>query len=128
MLSDPIGKNLTLNILPYWYCRAVNFYIKDQDSDTSHRQEIVGIYQRIIEKQFQFKGNPLVRFPVMVGNQAEVIEKLKKHKIYVSDIWYDKPVIQQVLSDKILNLPTHKNINTHQATKISDLINKYAKV
>lgn len=115
----------------------------------NHRKKITTIYQKNLRVDFQLtsfhkKKIGFLRYPIMVKNRQELLNKLKKRGFYLSDIWYRQPVAigslkldsvyqngscpqAEQVAQLIFNLPTHININLNQASSLSYLINQYAK-
>ena len=87
-----------------------------------------------------FINNPLtletshginLRFPIFVENRTMLVKFLKKHKVFISDIWYDSVAPEcpsaVEISKNILNLPTHINVSKNDALKIAGFINIWLK-
>ncbi len=145
LLSQPMGveKEINFHKLPDWHSGLALFQLNNFKETQNHRESIVKIYNERIDSgvRIPFKGN--VRFPILVERRTELIKFLKEKGIYVSDIWYDAPIApkkflkltnyddqcpnSEEISRKILNLPTHININYKDAEKISGLINLWIK-
>ncbi|MDP3918110.1 MAG: DegT/DnrJ/EryC1/StrS family aminotransferase [Candidatus Woesebacteria bacterium] len=150
LLSIPIDLNVNnLHNLPKWYINMAYDYIINLDFDLIHRKKISKIYSdnlnnNIIAKDIITKLNKStnIRFPIFAKNRNKLVKYLEHGGIYISDIWYDSPVAPlkfqsisnykkgtcsnaEKLSELILNLPTHKNINENEALNISKLINKW---
>ena len=137
------SENSGLRELPYWQSCLALEYMKNESEDFFHREKIVKVYKRNLDKNFQLDGDFLVRFPIVVKNRKALIESLNYEGVYISDIWYDAPISpkkklsetdyngqcvnSENISEKILNLPTHKNIKVEDALVISSIINKWPK-
>jgi dTDP-4-amino-4,6-dideoxygalactose transaminase len=139
LLSKPMRKGLyNLYSLPDWYCNLTLFEFRKLNQQLNHRKEIARIYAKKISKKIlnsninsKISTSSNLRFPIFVEDRGDLIKFLKKDKIFVSDIWYfdvapECPNAVKV-SKKILNLPTHININKEDALKISERINKWLK-
>jgi len=125
--------------LPRWYCKMVLYEFSRLNEQLVHRKKIANIYaSKLPDKIFMFdreKTKKVVslssnlRFPVFLDNRLGLIKKLKKHGIYLSDIWYTDvaPECPNAVADSkiILNLPTHINVSEQNAKRISDLINQW---
>ena len=82
-----------------------------------------------------------LRFPIFVEKREELIAFLKQQSIFVSDIWYDAPIAPkkylsktsyrhecpngEKVSERILNLPTHRNVSEEDAKFIADKVNEW---
>ncbi|BCX15505.1 MAG: aminotransferase [Candidatus Parcubacteria bacterium] len=108
------------------------------------RKKIAQIYIAAGLKNFTINNDSepiFLRFPIFSQNPDKVLEKFKKQNIYLGD-WYrcvlapcsnienfayklgTCPKAENV-SRKLLNLPTHPNINEQQAQTIINLLQKY---
>lgn len=116
------------------------------EDNLRHREKIAKIYAKnlpshlllpnINEKTYDSSN---LRFPIFMGDRDKFIKYLKSKGFYLSDIWYDAPVAPkrfmdkinyngqcpntETISEKIINLPTHKNISEEQALFLCKLIN-----
>jgi perosamine synthetase len=149
-LSDPIGSTdpIEYHKLPGWYASLALFKFLRSDEELKHRRLIAGIYLQTIDSglilseiRTNYKFSTNIRFPIFVKGRNGLIKHLKRNGIYVSDIWYDAPIApaklltktdykgecpeSETVSGQILNLPTHINISTKEAERISVLINKW---
>ena len=115
--------------------------------ELAHRQQIALIYMQNLPADIQLvkkqSGKPtFLRFPLFVDNPASLFEYLKKHHIFISDIWYDATIAPkrylpqtnykagscpngEELVKHIVNLPTHIHITPEIATKICERINQW---
>lgn len=152
MLSQPVeGSFYGGHELSTWYCSLINRSFENTLNDLEHRAKIATIYKenlnkkilsKRIVKQIPFSTN--LRFPVFVINRNNLIKDLKRHGIFVSDIWYDAPIAPkrylsqttykdqcpqaQKISSRIINLPTHKNVLEKDALYICEKINQWLKL
>lgn len=149
-LSKPMGESdeIILHKLPARYCGLVLYQFQNLGSNLKHRKEIAEIYAANLNSQLLFKnpapqisGSTNLRFPIMVEDRNSLISNLKNSGVYVSDIWYDAPVAPEkymamtnynhncpeaeTIAKKMLNLPTHININAAQAKKLAEKINSW---
>jgi len=139
ILSQPLGDlDAGPRYLSGWYCAQALSYFKDLKSDIDHRKEIVKIYTDNLDKSLQLSSDFQIRFPIIASERDELIKELSKNGVYVSDIWYEAPVsprkyleetsysgecpVAEKISQKILNLPTHKHVGTKDAMRISSII------
>lgn len=149
LLSQPLGKldSRGLYFLPTWNCCLAKSQFDKLPADLAHRRRIAHIYKAGIDasllspllvEQIDYANN--LRFPIFTDKRDELIECLRRHRIFVSDIWYDAPVspqkylhvtnyemgqcpVAETASSKILNLPTHINVSEKEARRITELIN-----
>jgi dTDP-4-amino-4,6-dideoxygalactose transaminase len=113
-----------------------------------HRRQIANIYRENISEKLQYApirntiaNSANLRYPIFLDKRDELINYLKKHDMHISDIWYDAPVgpkkytaqtsyrgecpNAQLVSDKIMNLPTHRNITISMARQLASRINTW---
>ena len=133
--------------LPSWYAKSIISQFEEMDKNITHRQMIASIYSRLINNKILLQSitssinrSSNLRFPIFVNNRTDLVSSLKKAGIFVSDIWYDVPIAprkyldktnykkgscpnSEEISEKILNLPTHKNVSENDARKIAQVIN-----
>lgn len=138
-LSKPMNGGLyDFYSLPNWYCNLALIEFSKSDRQISHREEIAKIYARKLNKKIlnssitqKISSSSNLRFPIFVENRTMLVKFLKKHKIFISDIWYDSvaPECPNAvgISKNILNLPTHINVSKNDALKIASLINIWLK-
>lgn len=121
---------------------------RNLEENLNHRRKIASIYAQNLTNKIifpkinsQIQNSTNLRFPIFVEDRENLIKFLKSKGFYLSDIWYDAPVaprkymkkinykndcpIAEKISEKILNLPTHKNISENQAHKLTNLINYF---
>ena len=150
MLSKPMGNldSISLHKLPAWYCGLVLHQFKNLGNNLEHRKEIAKVYAGALDPKIlvqnllsQINNASNLRFPILVDNRAALISYLKNQGVYVSDIWYDAPMAPEkymsltdykhqcpeaeMVSKKMLNLPTHININKTQAEVVAKKINTW---
>jgi len=146
LLSNPMSDQHKLLELPYWYSKLIYSQFQELEYNKSHRKMIASIYNKKLNKEIlsekiskSINISTNLRFPIFVQNREELIKYLKNYRIFVSDIWYDAPIAPkkymkltnyknqcpnaELVSEKILNLPTHRNISEQQAEEIADKIN-----
>lgn len=152
ILSTPMGADNTIEIhrLPSWYCRVISREFVALTANLEHKRKVAQVYQDTLDKSVLrfsettgFAQATNLRFPVWVEERAGLEEKLKKQKIYVSDIWYDAPIAPkkymhltgyagecpqaEFVAEHILNLPTHINVSMAQAKRIATLVNEWVR-
>lgn len=112
----------------------------NRQAELQHRQTIAAIYEKGLPEELQLISKPsgqpsYLRFPLVTDDRAGLVKFLKKHHIYIGDTWYDAPIAPKRylpqttyksgmcpqadrLVDRMVNLPTHININPQQAEYI----------
>lgn len=104
----------------------VDYYIEELSENTSYKIP----YDSVA---------PLLRFPVLTEKRDEIMQKLKKHRIYVGK-WYSEIIDPkgvdfesigykmgscpraEYVASRILNLPTYPTLSNKQAQKIVKLL------
>lgn len=152
LLSKPIENASTdqQHFLPSWYCSLAKSSLEKLESDIKHRRNIANIYAKNIKEKIlsekvvsRISNSTNLRFPIFVKNRESLTNLLKENCIYVSDIWYDAPIAPkkflrltnyknqcpnaEIISEQIVNLPTHKNVSIQQAEIICQKINEWLK-
>jgi len=110
-----------------------------------HRAEIARLYFQELNINYQIAKDDFVtflRFPVIVKEASSLILEAKREKIVLGD-WYRKIlyapdktlkllgykkgscVNAEYLSQHIVNLPTHINVNREDALRICNIVKKY---
>ncbi|MFI5205392.1 MAG: DegT/DnrJ/EryC1/StrS family aminotransferase, partial [Candidatus Paceibacterales bacterium] len=150
LLSQPMGSMeiISLHKLPAWYCAFALREFQNLENNLRHRREIAKVYAAHLNPKILFKyllpqisGASNLRFPILVEDRAGLVGHLKNYGIHISDIWYDAPVAPEkyllmtdyhgqcqnaeLVSKKMLNLPTHININSAQAKNLAEKINQW---
>ena len=150
LLSTPMrdGSSDALHDLPPWYCGLIHEQFQSLEKELRRRGDIAEIYHKNLNPKYvqpsiaeKIGRSTNLRFPLLIQNRDALIAYLKKHRIYVSDIWYDAPVapkkymhavaydhqcpVSEKISNEMLNLPTHKNISKRQAEIIAKKINTW---
>lgn len=146
LLSKPMDDGLESTTIAPWYCNLATDELNNLAENLNHRKEITTLYSENINNTFfsaalikNIQKSTNLRFPIFVNNRSGLINFLKKQGIFVSDIWYDAPIApkkymaqtdynhhcpnSERISDRILNLPTHKNTSPEDAKRISQYIN-----
>lgn len=146
LLSKPMQGGLyKLYSLPSWYCNLTLIEFSKLREQLNHRKEIAKIYAKNLNKKV-LQGRIVdkivlssnLRFPIFIENppngeagRGGLIKFLKKHKIFISDIWYSDVAPEcpnaVSVSHKILNLPTHINATKEDALRIAERINQWLK-
>ncbi len=139
LLSKPMQENLYgFYSLPSWYCNLALIEFSKLRQQLNHRRKIAEIYAKNLNKKIlqekiinKISRSTNLRFPIFVKNRKNLIRFLRKHKIFVSDIWYEDVAPEcpnaVAISKKILNLPTHINVKKESALKIAERINEWLK-
>jgi perosamine synthetase len=150
VLSQPMGDtaHLSLHDLPSFHATLAMQAFTYHREDASHRQNIANIYASVIKPAYTLPAlTPLlnravpVRFPIIVRDRQTLISDAKRAGLHISDIWYDAPVAPkklflrttyagecpngEVLSETVINLPTHRNVSPADAREICSFINKW---
>ena len=140
LLSKPMQEGLyDFYSLPNWYCNLALTEFSKLGQQINHRRKIAEIYEKKlnekilnpnITKDISVSSN--LRFPIFVENRGNLIKFLRKHKIFISDIWYYSVAPEcpnaVKISKIILNLPTHISIPENDALKIAERINEWLKL
>jgi len=135
--------------LPDGYCANVGYIISKLHSSLAHRKKIADIYRQNLNSDMipeiakTHASNIELRFPIMVSNRDDLLKYLKQNDIHISDIWYDSPIAPprfmtkthykgecpkaERVSMRLLNLPTHINIDENKAQQICERINEFVK-
>lgn len=153
LLSTPVERKDTDSLykLTYWHCSLILSELENLDNNIRHRRKIASIYsENLIKELFSTAISSRIdtasnlRFPIFVENRQSLINYLNMNNIFVSDIWYDAPIAPkkylnktdyikdtcpnaEEISEKILNLPTHKNVSENDAVFITEKINLWMK-
>lgn len=147
ILSTPMdGSFYGLTNLPNFYQNLTLIAFKNLAKDLEHRKKIAKIYTKNLPAKIMFfkinsqiDNSSNLRFPIFMDDRDKFVKYLKSKGFYISDIWYDAPIApkrfmnkidykndcptSEKISERILNLPTHKNISEEQALFLCKLIN-----
>jgi dTDP-4-amino-4,6-dideoxygalactose transaminase len=152
LLTQPMDNldNEHIFELPNWYCQLILSEYHQLDKNLKQRKKIAKIYAETLNNKVQedsiVEKIPLsanLRYPIFVPNRDKLIAFLKQSSIYVSDIWYDAPIgpkkymartnykgecpVSEKVSERIINLPTHRNVTETQAKFIAEKVNEWLK-
>lgn len=150
-MKSPVASNeRQLKSLHPKYLPLVDRAFRELNQNLVHRQKLARIYQKSIKtdlllNQYKIDQVACLRYPIRVSNRDEVLDRLTRSGIHISDTWYRQTVdvsnLQvtssylagscpeaEKLAQQILNLPTHRNIQPQQAQKMIKLINAVGKV
>lgn len=123
---------------PYYF-KLINHSIKNLSAQLKHRRKIAKIYSDILCLDYNEDSNYLrFNFLTSQANRLRIIKELKKNGVYISDYWY-KNVVDcsnlscssiyehdcknaENLTKRIVNLPTHINIDELDAVKIANIV------
>jgi len=149
VLSMPMDDSLYgLISLPKSYQSLALYSLENLKNDIGHRRKIAKIYKENLPSEILFEkitslidSSSNLRFPIFLDNCDGLIRHLRNNGFHLSDIWYDAPISPkrfmekvdygndcpnaQEISQKIVNLPTHKNISEKQALYLSKLITEW---
>lgn len=149
VLSSPMDGLISPTHPISWESKFAIEEFRNLEKNLSHRKLIAKIYQSNLNKSLlgenteNYNNSSNLRFPIFLNNRKLLIDHLKKFGVYVSDIWYDAPIAprrlmsktlyagecpnSEVVSQRILNLPTHRSISENDARRIVEIINKWEK-
>lgn len=146
LLSRPMsGLAGKVHILPSWYCGLAVKSFNSLESTLEHRKKIAEIYRKNLPNDLLLKhhdNNIYLRFPILVNKRTGLIKQLRKSSFYLSDTWYDAPIgpkkyldktdyktgscpNAEAVAAKIVNLPTHVNINEEQAKQLAEKVKNW---
>lgn len=150
VLSAPMDGHITPTAPILWQTKFAKLAFENLDKNLAHRRRIAEIYKNnlngnLIKNNEHISTSSNIRFPIYVKNRRGLIEYLKRHQFFVSDIWYDAPIAPhrflsktqyqegqcpnaELISKTILNLPTHKNISIKDAEQLVEIINQWEKL
>lgn len=125
------------------YAELVLHRLTTWQMELKHRRQVAAIYHAKLASFSPLKDMDIVnganqRYAVLVDDPAQFVAYMKKHQIYISDRWYRAPVDSgslarptlyqpgscpnaEKLSQQIVNLPTHINVNLQDAKRIAKL-------
>jgi perosamine synthetase len=135
------AEKMHLNLFPNLY-----FQLTQLESFNKHRLEIAKIYSEKLNINYN-KGSVYLRFPVLVSSSSypRIIAELKKQQVILGQ-WYlspfipvqsnpavfgynklNCPVVENLIQNKVLNLPTNINTSAKSAHFIVNVINEFDK-
>lgn len=137
--------------LPAWNAALALSQFDQLDANLEHRRRIAAEYHKSLNAGVllpsatnQLSRAANLRFPILVPDRQKLITALESTGLYAADIWYDAPVAPKRLlsstnfqhqcpaseevTQKILNLPTHRLITPAVAKNISESINTWLKL
>jgi dTDP-4-amino-4,6-dideoxygalactose transaminase len=146
LLASPLQAPSPRAALPLSFSQIAYQALKATPANIEHRCQISKFYHQhlknpsVLITDTSINYATCLRYPLIVSNRKELLAKLKQHQIYLSDIWYKRPVDTgrlhhishyqegscphaEALSEQIINLPTHINIDIEKAKKIVEIIN-----
>ena len=148
ILSKAVTKKEGIGVLPEYFPKkmpsslaylAIN-QLKKLEEYNNHRKEIAQYYNHLFLKGDIDKNNIYLKYPLLVNDPVEVINKLRKNNIYINDGWSGSPVVPastqldklcyalgscpkaEEISKKIILLPTHINISKKDAKRVFDCL------
>ncbi|MFA6106474.1 MAG: aminotransferase class I/II-fold pyridoxal phosphate-dependent enzyme [Patescibacteria group bacterium] len=124
--------------------------LKDVDSMNKQRRKTAALYDTEISEKIE---RPLVkaankdecvylRYPILTDRPKELMKDAKRHKIILGD-WYDSVIAPrdlrmdktgyekgscpraELLSERIVNLPTDRNVNEKKARRVAEVVNRW---
>jgi len=126
--------------LPNSLAKLANHQFNKLNKFNKHRKKIAKLYKKEINGIFDIKqGAIYMKYPIIVNNSENMLEKMKKNDIFLNDGWRDGIIVPpqtntktmqykndcmnaEKLVKKILILPTHVNISIKDAKKIINII------
>lgn len=152
MLTQPMEhlESSDVHSLPSWYCQLIHSEYRSLKDNLAHRKQVTKVYVETLNKKLlsdfftkTYDNAANLRFPIFVPKRESLIHYLKAKHFYVSDIWYDAPIgpkkymsktnyngecpTAEIVAERIVNLPTHKNISATDAKILSEHINDWLK-
>ncbi|MFA5228505.1 MAG: aminotransferase class V-fold PLP-dependent enzyme [Candidatus Paceibacterota bacterium] len=148
ILSKAVTKEEGSGILPNYFPKkmpsslaylAIN-QLKKLEEYNGHRREIASFYNSLFSRGEIDKNSIYLKYPLLVDKPFEVIDKLRKHNIYINDGWSGSPILPpstelnkvcyaigscpkaEEVSKKIILLPTHINISKKDAKRVFDCL------
>ena len=148
ILSKAVTKKEGMGILPIYFPKkmpsslsylAIN-QLKKIEQYNNHRRGIAQYYNHLFLKGDIDDSNIYLKYPLLVDNPFEVINKLRKYNIYINDGWSGSPIVPlsteldkvcynagscpkaEEISKKIILLPTHINISKQDAKWVFDCL------
>lgn len=150
ILPNPMKPHNSTN-MTNWHAMLALDEFRILEKNLNHKREIAKIYCETLNKNVVSPYTVAtcdtathLRFPIFYENRDALIEELKKHKAYLSSVWYKNsivpihevglakyPKILCPISDSrmltVLNLPTHINTSVSDAKEIANSINDFLK-
>ncbi len=131
--------------LPSWNAGLTLKAYENLDEAIDHRRTITQIYHESLPADIQLEwqeGMAYLRFPILVDNPEKLIKYLEGVGLYTGNRWFNAPIGQaqymhlsdyragqcpnaEYVADRIVNLPTHINVDEKQAKAIAARINEW---
>ena len=127
--------------MPNSMAKLANHQFEKLEKFNKHRRELAQYYHEQIGGIFEMKeGAIYLKYPLLVSNGTEIIEKMGRYNIMLEDGWRKHAIVPpktilcemnyiegecleaERISDKIIILPTHINITKEIAEKIVYLL------
>lgn len=132
LLAEPMPKGeIYYHQLPNWYSLLVNYQFSKFNETFKHRNQIASIYKNTLT----ISPFGVLRSSLLVEDRDSLVKFLRTNSIFISDIWYNKPVspsgecsVTEKILKTIVNLPTHINVTKTEADRISILVNKWLNI
>src|SRR3989344_2377704 len=151
LLSTPMagGEKGQFRKLPNWHCKLIKGEFEKLYTNLSHRRETAMIYAGSLNKNLikdlsynLLPNSSNLRFITQTKDIQSLFKYLKKSGIYIADTWYDAPIAPikylketrykkgdcsnaEVISETIINLPTHRAISQNATHRIVSKINAW---
>lgn len=127
--------------MPNWQAKLACCRLDELDSYITHRELIMGIYRQYFDTRL-IGNNAFIRAAVSVSDRKALLTKLRQTGYELTDTWYDTPIGPArkyrtldypvdtcqnavMLSNSIINLPTHAEIAEHDAETISHIVTRH---
>jgi dTDP-4-amino-4,6-dideoxygalactose transaminase len=136
LLSQPLPESGVIKPqkLTGWHANLALLQFKNLNKTLKHREILSGIYSSVLGNEI----HGLIRYPYLTEDRKSLISFLARKGVFISDIWYDAPIApkrylkqtkysgqcknSEYVSERLLNLPTHLNVDQKDAYRIARLI------
>ena len=151
MTSAVASPTKTAAPMPAAHARLALHSLRMLDKNLEHRREISRLYWEKLNKKDNILADietlergANLRVALSVEDPDGLVKQLARKGIYLADRWYRSPVDRgslpvestyqpetcpnaEELSQHIINLPTHRSIDTKDAGHLAQLINRFLK-
>lgn len=147
ILPDPAADAASdVRMLPPHQAKLTAAYLNTIEAVLKHRQQIAAIYRELLPPEIQFPHDPqavYTRFPLKIEERGSLKQFLKEQHINIGPSWYEtvidpkrhfhKAVLYapgscpngEWVAERMVNLPTHVNINEETARFIAGKVNQW---
>jgi dTDP-4-amino-4,6-dideoxygalactose transaminase len=126
--------------MPDWQAKFALSRFSELEQEITRRTNLISDYQTVL-KSTLINPEGTIRASFLVKNQAATHDRLRRENIQADDTWYDTPIgparkykrydfpekkcpNAMHVSRHVINLPTHRYIDTKTAIKIAKLVEK----